>query len=497
MRISWFLKHGILIIALLLLHVNAEDPTSLVGAPPCATNCLARLPDQSLANNSQLCQDNTFSLQLDDCVKRDCSVIEILSLTNATKTLCGAPVSHRGYEIQVTTLVMTALALVFFILRIISKCLHFLPWGMDDYAMIVAFVFVILSTITIQFMVVHGLGQDIWTLNEQQITTFFQLLLVNELTYVMALTLIKVSILLFFLTIFPDPMFRTIVKGTLIFIGLMFVAFSILGVLQRQPIWLLWEGWKDKIPRGKSLSTLAISLPHAALNVALDVWMLLLPLSQLYHLGLKLRKKIGIAAMFSVGIFAIRIRSSLIFATATDITGMNYLPLLPRHSPSYSANHPPWSAGACGVTIWSCIEICVGVLVGCMPHARQAMRAARSWMNPNRTVTPGSSAGGIFVDRSLATITATWDNDTFIQAPARVESLTLYDKGNLLGRAATISHEGQNSTPSRIPEVETREVRMPDFQQTSRDVITSNQGRSGDTFAQEEVELSRGNRNKK
>ncbi|KAF4985500.1 hypothetical protein FDECE_16521 [Fusarium decemcellulare] len=423
MRISWFLKHSILIIALLLLHVNAEDPTSLVGAPPCATNCLARLPDQSQGNNSQLCQDKTFSLQLDDCVKRDCSVIEILSLTNATKTLCGAPASHRGYEIQVTTLVMTALALVFFILRIISKCLRFLPWGMDDYAMIVAFVFVILSTITIQFMVVHGLGQDIWTLNEQQITTFFQLLLVNELTYVMALTLIKVSILLFFLTIFPDPMFRTIVKGTLIFIGLMFVAFSILGVLQRQPIWLLWEGWKDKVPRGKSLSTLAISLPHAALNVALDVWMLLLPLSQLYHLGLKLRKKIGIAAMFSVGIL--------------------------------------------------------------------------SWMNPNRTVTPGSSAGGIFVDRSLATITATWDNDTFIQAPAGVESLTLYDKGNLLGRAATISHEDQNPTPSRIPEVETRHARMPGFQQTTSEIIASNQDRSRDTITQEEADTSRSNQNKK
>lgn len=38
------------------------------------------------------------------------------------------------------------------------------------------------------------------------------------------------------------------------------------------------------------------------MNIALDVWMVILPFTQLYHLGLKLRKKVGVIAMFSVGI---------------------------------------------------------------------------------------------------------------------------------------------------------------------------------------------------
>lgn len=53
---------------------------------------------------------------------------------------------------------------------------------------------------------------------------------------------------------------------------------------------------------GIRLDIQALILSHAGINVALDVWMFILPLTQLYNLGLKTRKKIGIILMFSVGI---------------------------------------------------------------------------------------------------------------------------------------------------------------------------------------------------
>lgn len=45
-----------------------------------------------------------------------------------------------------------------------------------------------------------------------------------------------------------------------------------------------------------------MGISHGALNVALDIWMLILPLSQLLKLGVKFKKKVGVIAMFSVGI---------------------------------------------------------------------------------------------------------------------------------------------------------------------------------------------------
>lgn len=76
----------------------------------------------------------------------------------------------------------------------------------------------------------------------------------------------------------------------------------ILLSIQRTPLHLFWEGWKDKVPKGVILDVHALGISHGAINVVLDIWMLILPLTQLYALGIKLKKKIGVIAMFSVGL---------------------------------------------------------------------------------------------------------------------------------------------------------------------------------------------------
>lgn len=89
---------------------------------------------------------------------------------------------------------------------------------------------------------------------------------------------------------------------TIVFNCLSCLVFIIFVALQRQPLWLLWERWKDKEPRGKVFDLNALALSHAGTNLALDIWMLILPLMQLYKLGLKLKKKMEVIAMFSVGV---------------------------------------------------------------------------------------------------------------------------------------------------------------------------------------------------
>lgn len=60
-------------------------------------------------------------------------------------------------------------------------------------------------------------------------------------------------------------------------------------------------------------------------------------------------------------------------------------------------------ADSVGIVIWSNIEVCVGMMVACMPHVRQLMRDAMLQRGQSRPVT-SSSAEGIFIDRSLRTI---------------------------------------------------------------------------------------------
>ncbi|KAF9881034.1 CFEM domain-containing protein [Colletotrichum karsti] len=79
--------------------------------------------------------------------------------------------------------------------------------------------------------------------------------------------------------------------------------------------------------------------------------------AHLYKLNLRLKKKIGVILMFSVGLFltavsAVRISTLIQFATTNNIT-----------------------SEALWVYVWSFIELCVGISVACMPNASQLWRS--------------------------------------------------------------------------------------------------------------------------
>ncbi|KAJ0376987.1 hypothetical protein COL26b_004847 [Colletotrichum chrysophilum] len=74
--------------------------------------------------------------------------------------------------------------------------------------------------------------------------------------------------------------------------------------LQCRPLSLYWTGWdkNESYKNERCLDFNRFILSNAIINIILDVWMLILPLTQLYKLNLILRKKIGVMLMFSVGL---------------------------------------------------------------------------------------------------------------------------------------------------------------------------------------------------
>ncbi|TDZ27012.1 hypothetical protein Cob_v000173 [Colletotrichum orbiculare MAFF 240422] len=368
----------------------AAAAQSLADAPRCGTICFAQVlsqPEYSNQNQAQLCVDEGFTNLVGGCATQACTVVESLSFLNITRSLCDVPISDHRDEARVTSLTTFAFATVFFACRVAVKVLRFSQWGLDDVLMMVAYVFLVSFVVLVQYMIPQGLGLDIWVLNENQITAFLRLLLTVQTHYIFVLAIIKASILCFFLRIFPDHKFRVVVWFTLAYDLLVGFIFIVCSFVQRQPTWLIWEGWRDKEPRGVVLDLNEMGLVHGGMNIALDVWMLVLPLTQLYKLNLKLKKKLGIMAMFGVGIFLtivsiVRVRSLIYFATSSNAT-----------------------ADARGTIIWSCIELCTGVIVSCMPNARQIAREGkRQFKDATSNTTGGSSSSSsqrAFQDRSL------------------------------------------------------------------------------------------------
>ncbi|KAF5543166.1 integral membrane protein [Fusarium mexicanum] len=162
--------------------------------------------------------------------------------------------------------------------------------------------FMIPYYIVLQIMLALGLGLDMWFITDSQIILIFKLFIVIEVLYLTALVLVKAAILCFFLRIFPDHKFRIAVKCTMVFNALIWVGFFIFVFFQIQPFSLFWNGWQQK--KGHLILTgfTNFTLPLAGINLVLDVWMLILPMTQLWGMGLKLKKKLGVISMFSVGI---------------------------------------------------------------------------------------------------------------------------------------------------------------------------------------------------
>ncbi|GKU13210.1 unnamed protein product, partial [Fusarium langsethiae] len=221
---------------------------------------------------------------------------------DAAAKKCQIPAQDSRIALRASSLVIFGAALGSFILRLISKCLYKSEWGADDTFMSLAAFLIIPVATLLQLMVSNGLGRDLRKLRHEQLVFCFQMFFFQQVTYFIVLGLVKASILAFYLRIFPDHKFRIAVWVTQCVNIASAASYVVLILLQKNPISLNWTGDNASHPHGNVLSDKLLYLTHGILSMALDVWMVILPLTQLCHLGLKFRKKVGVMSMFSCGI---------------------------------------------------------------------------------------------------------------------------------------------------------------------------------------------------
>lgn len=148
-------------------------------------------------------------------------------------------------------------------------------------------------------------------------------------------------------------------------------------------------------------------LARAAVSVALDVWMLAIPLSQLPGLKLHWKKKVSVGLMFFVGTFVtvvsvLRLQSLMKYASSTNVTWDNT-----------------------SVAIWSTIELNVGMICTSLPTIR--LLAVRVWPVLNgSTIRSKFGYSGSRYGRSRYPKRST-DMSISRDAPLRMNSLKISD----------------------------------------------------------------------
>lgn len=94
--------------------------------------------------------------------------------------------------------------------------------------------------------------------------------------------------------------FSKVVYVTMILNVLIAVACVLATTFQCSPISYQWKQW-DGEGKGTCIDNNTLAFANAGLNIAMDLWVLVLPLLQKYQLNLHWKKKLGVMLIFGVG----------------------------------------------------------------------------------------------------------------------------------------------------------------------------------------------------
>lgn len=150
-------------------------------------------------------------------------------------------------------------------------------------------------------MAALGFGKDIWTIPSANVTTIIFYVWLTEIMYMMCLGLTKIALLAFYLKVFPNEGFRRVCWATASTCLVLFPTFSIFTVFYCTPVSYTWEGWTGKV-EGHCLSFNLFAWIQTCINIALDTFILVLPLPLVWRLNMGRKKKMLLMLMFSVGV---------------------------------------------------------------------------------------------------------------------------------------------------------------------------------------------------
>ncbi|TVY22481.1 Satratoxin biosynthesis SC1 cluster protein [Lachnellula hyalina] len=199
-----------------------------------------------------------------------------------------------------------------------------------------------------------GFGKHLWDINLLEASNLLKIYYVIQVLYVIVQKLLKLSILVSYLRIFPETIrwFRISIYVTIAFSAGHGTLITLLTALQCLPVASIW----DTSITGKCIDVQAIIYAGTAFSIVDDILIMTLPIPCFSSLQMGRLKKISIGVMFSIGSLscvasAIRLKYVCNYGDLTDLTWDNV-----------------------DTTIWSTIEIFTAAIGACLPALRQILQ---------------------------------------------------------------------------------------------------------------------------
>ncbi|EPS45369.1 hypothetical protein H072_623 [Dactylellina haptotyla CBS 200.50] len=209
---------------------------------------------------------------------------------------------RQGHFMAPLTIVMMVFCGIVVSLRLYVRAFILKAFKADDWLIILATITAMAVSITCILSEPAGVGIHIWDLPQDRVKMVRIWSFATQLTFTWAVSLTKVSILLFYFRFCTTRSFKVSIWITLVFIVAWTITWTFLIIFQCVPVSAYW-----RLPRsGDKCITLQneLHLLHGSTNLITDVLVLLLPIPTVWRLQMPTRQKITLVGVFTLGIVA-------------------------------------------------------------------------------------------------------------------------------------------------------------------------------------------------
>ncbi|KAK2754034.1 hypothetical protein FQN54_007203 [Arachnomyces sp. PD_36] len=215
-------------------------------------------------------------------------------------------IDHQGetnasvsQQLTISATVFSVICPILIAVRVCGRVRLRQPLGPDDIVIMVAVCFSIALSIAMCLLAKWGIGKTNAEMEPHILKNVIKLFLASQVVYKITTALTKISILLVYLRVFTQKIFRYICWVLMGIIALDAAISVMITLLQCSPVDLAWNIEKE----GKCIDLMTFWLVNGAYSIASDVIVLILPLPMIHALQLPRKTKAGLMLVFSLGIF--------------------------------------------------------------------------------------------------------------------------------------------------------------------------------------------------
>ncbi|OJI97123.1 hypothetical protein ASPVEDRAFT_78860 [Aspergillus versicolor CBS 583.65] len=218
--------------------------------------------------------------------------------------------------------------------------------GIDDFFCVLAYCLAITFTGLMSYCFSRGIGRHMWDVPIIWLSRTLKYFTIAQYIYTILTAAVKLAFLFFYYRIFPRHInIRYFISFGIAFVSVSHLTLFFLTIFSCSPVSHAW----DAASPGRCWNPRILPYVSGGLSSATDLYVLLLPIHTLWGLNMTTRKRIRLAAVFGLGIFA--------FAASVVRLAMTHV--------LTDSQDATWNISR--ISRWATIEAYTGIICSCLP----------------------------------------------------------------------------------------------------------------------------------